>query len=398
MKHSHIFFRDKSPHIQDYVFEQRSRVMQHIRRIVVKVGSAVVTTEDGIDEPVIRRLSEQISWLKGRGYEILIITSGAISAGVRKIGLTKKPSNIPEKQAAAAAGQSCLMQSYELAFGAHGQKVAQVLLTRDDLANRRRFLNARNTLITLLQWNVIPVVNENDTVMVEEIKFGDNDNLAAMICSLIQSDLLINLTNIDGLFEKDPRKDSSARPISLITNVDKKIERMADKEPGTEGRGGMYSKIQSAKKVSMAGVPTVIGNGKRENILRDILKGEDIGTLFLSRPQAMAARKYWLAFTTKPAGRLILDQGACEALVRRGKSLLSKGIKEVHGQFGIGSPVECASDNGSIIAVGLTNYSSGDLKRIAGVGSFEIEGILGYKFYDEVIHRDNMVIVDGITH
>ena len=394
---SRIIYSGESLPIQDYVLEQRQRAMKGVHRVVVKVGSAVLTTGDGIDLDVIDRLGEEIAWLKKRGYEFIVISSGAISSGARKIGLKRKPASIPEKQAAAAAGQSGLMRAYEIAFGRHQEMVAQVLLTRDDLSHRRRFLNARNTLTTLLRWRLTPIINENDTVMVEEIKFGDNDNLSAMISSLVQADLLINLTNIEGLYDRDPRKDSSARLISMAPAIDRAVERMADKVPGTEGRGGMYSKIQAAKKVSMAGVPTVIGNGRRENIIRQVLSGAEVGTFFPPQRCSLASRKYWLAFTTKPAGTIVVDEGAREALVHRGKSLLSKGVKEVRGQFGLGAPVACVSPEGRDIAVGLVNYSSTDLKKIVGLKSSEIEGVLGYKFYDEVIHRDNMVIVDGMA-
>ncbi len=389
-----ILYQTSSLEMIDAAVERRQLALKNVRRVVVKVGSAVLTTANGLDIDAIERLCEEISWLKTRGYEIIVISSGAIAAGVRKIGLKKKPTNIPEKQAAAAAGQSILMQAYENAFGRHDQQTAQVLLTRDDLSHRRRFLNARNTLLTLLRWKVTPIINENDTVMVEEIKFGDNDNLSAMITSLIQADLLINLTNIEGLYESDPRQNPNARLLDVVPKVDRRVERMADRKPGTDGRGGMYSKIQAAKKAAMTGAPTVIANGRRENILREILGGADVGTLFLPQSRTMASRKYWLAFTTHPTGSLYLDEGAVKAIVEQGKSLLSKGIKSVEGQFGVGSPVSCVDGAGKTVAVGLANYPSGDLRKIAGAGSDEIERILGYKFYDEIIHRDNLVVLD----
>jgi glutamate 5-kinase len=388
-------YRGESDALTQYVAEQREKVMRSVRRVVVKIGSAVLTTEDGIDLEVIDWLSQQGSWLKAHRYELILVTSGAISSGTKKMGLKRKPSTIPEKQAAAAAGQASLMRAYEDAFGRHGEKVAQVLLTRDDLSHRRRYLNACNTLFTLLRWGVTPIINENDTVMVEEIKFGDNDNLSAMITSLIQADLLINLTNLEGFFDGDPRHDPQARSISLVSYIDRKVERMATKEAGSEGRGGMYSKIQAAKKVAMAGVPTVIANGKKENVLRTILEGGDEGTLFLARDQAMASRKYWIAFTAKPVGTLILDQGACEAIIHNGKSLLCTGIKGVQGPFSLGAPVHCVDPSGHKVAVGLVNYSSSDLKKIAGLKSTEIQLVLGYKCYDEVIHRDNLVILES---
>jgi len=389
-------YSQESELLKQPLAEQRRKIMADIRRLVVKIGSAVLTTENGIDLEVIDRLSHEGSVLKARGYELIFVSSGAISSGTKKMGLKKKPATIPEKQAAAAAGQASLMRAYEDAFGRRGDKVAQILLTRDDLSNRRRYLNACNTLFMLLKWGVTPIINENDTVMVEEIKFGDNDNLSAMITNLIQADLLINLTNIDGFFEEDPRCNPHARLISLVSYIDRKVERMATKEPGTEGRGGMYSKIQAAKKVAMAGVPTVIANGKKENILRNILDGVDEGTLFMPREHAMASRKYWIAFTAEASGALVLDQGACEAIIHRGKSLLCTGVKEVKGgPFGLGSTVHCVDPLGRKIAVGLVNYSSGDLKKIVGLKSCQIQSILGHKYEDEVIHRNNLVILES---
>jgi glutamate 5-kinase len=390
-----FFYRQESETLNQSVVEQRKKIMAAVRRLVVKIGSAVLTTEDGIDLEVIDRLSHEGSLLKTRGYELILVTSGAISSGTKKMGLKKKPATIPEKQAAAAAGQASLMRAYEDAFGRYGEKVAQILLTRDDLSNRRRYLNACNTLFMLLKWGVTPIINENDTVMVEEIKFGDNDNLSAMITNLVQADLLINLTNIEGFFDSDPRYNPHARLISLVSYIDRKVERMATKEPGTEGRGGMYSKIQAAKKTAMAGVPTVIANGRKENILTNILEGMDEGTLFLPREQAMASRKYWIAFTAKAAGTLVLDEGACEAIVHRGKSLLCTGVKEVRGPFGLGATVNCVDPLGRKIAVGLVNYSSSDLKKIVGLKSCQIQSVLGHKCEDEVIHRNNLVILES---
>jgi glutamate 5-kinase len=394
METTKLIYRGESETLTRYSIEQRKKIMGSVRRVVVKIGSAVLTGEDGIDLNVIDRLTAEGSWLKAQGRELVLVTSGAISSGAKKMGLKKKPSTIPEKQAAAAAGQASLMKAYEDGFGRHGEKVAQVLLTRDDLSHRGRYLNACNTLFTLLRWDVIPIINENDTVMVEEIKFGDNDNLSAMITNLIQADLLINLTNLDSFFDGDPRHNPQARSISLVSFIDRKVERMATKEPGTEGRGGMYSKIQAAKKVGIAGVPMVIANGKKESILKTILEGKDEGTLFLARDQAMTSRKYWIAFTAKPVGTIILDQGACEAIMYKGKSLLCTGVKAVQGPFSLGAPVHCLDPSGHKVAVGLVNYSSGDLKKIAGLKSREIQVVLGHKCYDEVIHRDNLVILE----
>jgi glutamate 5-kinase len=362
---------------------------------VLKIGSAVLTTASGLNQPLISRLVEEIAGLHRAEREFILVSSGAIAAGCKKLGLEAKPQGIPQQQAVAAAGQSTLMLTYEEAFAAHDLKVAQILLTHDDLAARRRFLNARNTLFTLLQWRVVPIINENDTVATEELKFGDNDNLAALMCNLVEADLLILLTDIDGFFDKDPREDPGARLIPLVEKFDARLEKAAG-QSGTLGRGGMVSKLQAAKKAAAAGLPTLIANGLTPRILTKIFAGAEVGTLFLPQAHPLTSRKYWLAYNVTPKGSLVVDSGARKALVRQGKSLLPAGILEVKGRFGRGAPVELLDPEGQPFAMGLTNYSSQDIDRIKGRHTKEIAQSLGYQGYDEVIHRDNLVIFPEI--
>jgi glutamate 5-kinase len=370
----------------------QNQILGKARRIVIKVGSAVMTTVDGLNLEVIKELTDNIAQLIAGGREVVLVSSGAIAAGFKKIGLPAKPSAIPQKQAVAAIGQSTLMQNYEQAFDRHGVKVAQILLTRNDLANRRRYLNARNTLFTLLNWKVIPIINENDTVVVEEIQFGDNDNLSALISSVVQADLLIILTDIDGLYDQDPRQYKDADRIPLVEKVDMKLERAASRQPGVIGSGGMFSKIQAAKKAASVGIPTIIAHGLKPNIVERIFAGEEEGTLFLSQPTKLRSRQYWLAYTTNPAGDIVVDDGARQVLQYQGKSLLPAGVIGVNGRFSAGSAVRLIDASGEVIGIGLSNYSANDLACIKGLKTCNIQQSLGYKGYDEVVHRDNMVI------
>jgi glutamate 5-kinase len=373
--------------------ESRQQITQRVKRVVIKIGSAVLTTEEGLNRSIIGQLAREISQLATLGYQVILVSSGAIAAGFKKIGLPARPTGIPQKQAVAAIGQSTLMQTYEAAFAHHGLKVAQLLLTRDDLANRRRYLNARNTLFTLLNWNVIPIINENDTVVVEEIRFGDNDNLSAMIGSLVQAELLIILTDIDGLYDSDPRSNPDAKLIPLVERIDLKLERAASRLPGVVGSGGMYSKIHAAKKAGMAGIPTIVANGLKSSILEQLFQGAQLGTLFLPQLQKMTSRQYWIAYNLNPRGEIVVDKGARQVLVHQGKSLLPAGIVEVHGRFGVGAPVRLMDTEGEVFGMGLSNYSSQDIACIKGLKTCKIEQSLGYKGYDEVIHRDNLVIL-----
>jgi len=374
----------------------RRKLVQPARRIVVKVGSGVLTRHDGLDTRLIGRLVKEISTWKSQGREAVLVSSGAIASGFKKVGLGKRPRTIREQQACAAIGQAGLIMAYEKAFARHGHVAAQVLLTSDDLIDRRRYLNARNTLSTLLEWKIVPIINENDTVVVDEIKFGDNDTLAGMITDLVEADLFINLTDMDGLFDRDPRQDKEAEFIPLVKSVGPKIEAMAGAIPGALGAGGMYTKVIAARRATRRGVPSVIANGKKMGVLGRILAGEEEGTFFLPKAKPLSGRKHWIAFTAKPRGRLVVDDGAGQAILERGKSLLPSGLLQVEGHFGLGDPVRVTDRRGKLIAVGLTNYSSMELGRIIGCQTGDIENILGYKHSDEVIHRDNMVVGENL--
>jgi glutamate 5-kinase len=372
---------------------QRQPYLSKAKRVILKLGSAVLTAPDGLNQPLIQRLVGEIGHLVSEEREFIIVSSGAIAAGCRKLGLESRPTGIPQAQAVAAAGQSTLILTYEEAFAEFGLKVAQILLTHDDLESRHRFLNARNTLLTLLQWRVVPIINENDTVVTDELKFGDNDNLAALICNLAGADLLILLTDTDGLYAEDPREHPEARLIHLVSTIDARIEKAAGKRPGTLGRGGMVSKLSAAKKAGAAGLPTLIANGLTPGILGKIFAGEEVGTLFLPQEQKLSSRQYWLAYNVTPKGAILVDYGAREALVNRNKSLLPAGILEVFGGFRKGDAVHLMDSDGKPFAVGLTNYSAREITRIKGRQSQEISQTLGGpKGYDEVIHRDNLVI------
>jgi glutamate 5-kinase len=372
----------------------RPRFFLGVQRAVIKVGSGVLTGEPGLDLSIIRSLARQISRLGSQGVEVILVSSGAVASGMKKIGMKRRPMNIPEKQAAAAVGQAGLMYEYEKAFEAHSRLVAQVLLTRDDIANRTRYLNARNTLRTLLSWNIVPVINENDTVVVQELKFGDNDNLAAMISQLMDADVCVILSDVEGLYEKDPRLYKEAPLVRSVERVSKSMEEMAAGGAGALGTGGMLSKLRAARKTTAAGIPMVVCLGSRDGILDEVFSGRETGTFFFPRHRHLASRKCWLAYATKAKGALLLDDGAVAALVQHGKSLLPVGVREVSGEFSSGSPVELNTLDGKTIARGLVNYNSADLRKIIGKSSRDIEPALGYKLYDEVIHRDNLVVFE----
>jgi glutamate 5-kinase len=292
----------------------------------------------------------------------------------------------------AAVGQAGLMMEYEKAFGRYNLKVAQILLTSEDLSNRKRYLNARNTLNTLLSWHVVPIINENDTVWVEEIKLGDNDNLAAMITLLMDADILINLTDIDGLFTRDPRIYPDAELIAAVTRITKNTEKFAGDIPGALGTGGMISKIRAARKVNSAGVPMVIAKGDKPNILLKLFSGQKHGTFFIPQKQRLTSRKCWIAYSLKPKGIIKIDDGAEKAILKNGKSLLPSGIIAVNNDFGVGAAVEFQNQNSESLGIGLVNYSSSDIEKIKGLKSNRIKQVLGHKSYDEVIHRDNLAI------
>lgn len=375
---------------------ERKKVAGLAQRIVIKVGSSVIAGRRGLELGVINRLCDEVSMLREQGRQVVIVSSGAIASGIRKVGLRAMPKTIPQKQAAAAVGQGSLIQAYEEAFSHYDLKVAQILLTSDDLTNRRRYLNARHTLQTLLEWGIIPIVNENDTVVVDEIKFGDNDNLSALIAQLIEADLLVALTDMDGLYDSDPRENRDAKIIPIVHRIDREVESFAGDRPGGLGTGGMLSKLMAARKVTAAGVPMIIGNGRNRYILKQIFDGEEAGTLFLPAERRLPSKKQWIAHTLKPQGEVILDAGAAKALKLMGKSLLSTGIVSVRGRFEVGAPVRCLGSKGEEIGIGLVNYGAEEIERIIGVRSNRIEEVLGYKHSDEVIHRDNFVLSEKI--
>ncbi|MCJ7541373.1 MAG: glutamate 5-kinase [Desulfobacterales bacterium] len=372
--------------------EKRASIFYNARRVVVKVGSNVLTEDHGLNLKAIRSISRQICRLIDGGIEIILISSGAMASGIRKVGLDKRPDEIPKRQAIAAVGQAGLIMEYEKAFARYHKKVAQILLTGDDLNNRKRYLNARNTLCLLLSWQVVPIINENDTVMIEEIQFGDNDNLAAMITLLMDADILVNLTDIDGLYTKDPRTNSDADFIPMVSTIGEDIKKIAGDIPGALGTGGMLSKINAAKKVTAAGVPMVIANGGRPDVLKKLFSGKDVGTFFTPKKKKLKSRKCWIAFTLKPKGIIRIDDGAAAAILNRGKSLLPSGIVGVEGEFSVGAPVEFRKTDDETLGTGLVNYSSTDIRKIMGLKSSQIKNRLGHKPYDDVIHRDNLAV------
>lgn len=373
--------------------EARQKLLGQVKRVVVKVGSAVLTSKDGLNHKVVKQLADDLSFLMENGLEVIFVSSGAVAAGRKRLGLPNRQLAMKEKQAVAAIGQSCLMRAYEDVFNSQGQTVAQVLLTHGDLANRDRYLNVRNTIFTLLDWRILPIINENDTVSVRELRFGDNDTLGAMTTNLIEADLFVCLTDVDGLYTGNPSVDESAVRVNTIAKVDDTVEAMAGHVCGALGTGGMRSKILAAKMVSARGGCSFIGPGKEAGILRKLFSGEPVGTFFLPNDEKIKSRKHWIAYTLRPKGFMVLDDGACKALLAHGKSLLPSGILEVRGSFDIGDPVHCLDKNDEPIAAGLVNYSSRDIEQVMGKQSAQIEKILGYSDSEEIIHRNNLVML-----
>lgn len=372
----------------------RQTLFDRARRIVIKVGSAVLTTESGINQTVVENIARDLSFLKDTGREVILVTSGAVAAGRKKIALSDTLKvGLKEKQALAAIGQSCLMQTYDEVFQRHGKIISQLLLTHADLSTRERYLNVRNTILTLFQFGAIPIINENDPVSGEELRFGDNDTLGALITNLIEADMFICLTDVDCLYTGNPLSDPSAQPIYTVSRVTQEIEAMAAHSKSALGTGGMQSKIRAAKMVAAGGGSSFIGPGRQSGILQKLFSGEMVGTFFLPAEEKIQRRKHWIAFVLRPQGFLVLDEGACNALRHRGKSLLSSGILEVRGEFKVGAGVHCLDRNNQPIAAGLVNYNSLDIAKIKGHHSEEIDTLLGFKDCDEVIHRDNLVLL-----
>ncbi len=370
----------------------RKDIMAGVKKVLIKVGTGVLTGKDGLDLTIIDNLVEDIAEITRKGCRVVIVTSGAIASGKHRMGITRKLKSMPEKQAAAAIGQSRLMRVYSNAFGKHNLYVAQILLTMSDLTDRARYINVRNTLSQLMEWGVIPIINENDTVAVDELKFCDNDHLAAMIANVVEADVLINLTNTEGLYDRNPKDKKRAKLIRIVREITEDIEAAATAEADPVGMGGMRSKVVAAKKVTACGIPYIIARGKKKGILRDIFAGKEIGTLFLPVADHLNSREYWIAYTLRPRGKVYLDDGARNAILHHGKSLLPSGIVKVEGQFNMGDPVLCLDTEGKLIAKGLVNYNSEEVEKIKGLKTSKIEQVLGYKHYDEVIHRDNMAV------
>jgi len=364
------------------------------KRVVVKIGSSLLTNAGtGLDRDAISEWAQQIAGLRKRGIEVLVVSSGAIAEGMKRLGWSKRPHAVNELQAAAAVGQMGLVQMWESCFAQAGLHTAQVLLTHEDLGDRRRYLNARTTLKTLVGLGVVPVINENDTVVVDEIRFGDNDTLGALVTNLIEADALLILTDQRGLFSADPRRDPSATLVSEARAGDAALEAMAGGAGSDIGRGGMLTKVLAAKRAARSGAHTAIAYGREEDVLVRLLSGESIGTLLMASTAPVAARKQWLADHLKPAGRIALDAGAVKALVKDGKSLLPIGATAVEGAFERGEVVSVLSPEGREIARGLVNYGAQETARILRKPSSEIESVLGYVAEAELIHRDNLVVL-----
>ena len=368
--------------------------MKDAKRIVVKVGSALVTNRgEGLDIAAIAQWARQIARLRALGREIVLVSSGAIAEGMQRLGWKTRPHRMHQLQAAAAIGQMGMVQVYETCFREHGLRAAQVLLTHADLADRQRYLNARSTLLTLLELGVIPVINENDTVVTDEIKFGDNDTLGALVTNLIEADCLVILTDQAGLYTADPRKVPTAALVRQADAGDPALEEMAGGAGSAIAKGGMLTKVLAAKRAARSGANTVIASGREADILLRLAQGEHVGTLLVSATTPLAARKQWLADHVQVAGRLTIDNGAARALRSGGKSLLPIGVGNVEGEFERGAVVACVDLEGAEIARGLVNYSAAEARRIAGRPSGEIESTLGYVEELELIHRDNMVLL-----
>ncbi len=371
------------------------RLIRSAQRWVVKIGSSLVTDGGkGIDPEAIARWAAQIAALRAQGREIVLVSSGAIAEGMKRLGWVSRPHEIHELQAAAAVGQMGLAQAYESGFSKWQLKTAQVLLTHEDIADRRRYLNARSTLNTLLKFGVVPIINENDTVVTDEIKLGDNDTLAALVTNLIDANLLVILTDQAGLFTADPRRDASATLIHLAQAMDARLPSMAGGAGSLIGKGGMATKVLAAQRAARSGAATAIASGHESDVLLRLASGEVLGTLLAADVAPIAAKKQWLADQLQLRGRLMLDEGAVRVLVEQGKSLLPIGVAQVEGEFERGDVVACISPQGTEIARGLINYGASDTRRILRRPSSEIESILGFVEEAELIHRDNLILLN----
>ncbi|MCG8520531.1 MAG: glutamate 5-kinase [Pseudomonadales bacterium] len=368
--------------------------MSRARRLVIKIGSALLTNDGkGLDVEALARWVDQVAELIATGVEVVVVSSGSVAEGMSRLGWSARPQQLHELQAAAAVGQMGLVQTWEAQFRRHGRHAAQILLTHDDLSDRKRYLNARSTLRALLDFGVVPIVNENDTVVTDEIRFGDNDTLGALVANLVEADGLIILTDQQGLFDRDPRKHADARLVSERRADDPELDAMAAGGAGVLGRGGMQTKVRAARLAARSGAFTVIVGGRIDAVVSRLAAGESLGTLLLPEQGRLAARKQWLASHLKTRGQLILDDGAVQVLCRGGRSLLPVGVRGVSGRFRRGEMVSCVSESGQEVARGLINYDADEARAIAGRSSDRIADVLGYISDEEMIHRDNMVIV-----
>lgn len=364
------------------------------KRIVIKIGTSVITTEDNrLDRNRIKGIAAQAAELLDGGVEVIIVTSGAIGAGMGILKKGVRPQSLPELQACAAVGQSRLMKLYEEFFRKKGYAAAQMLVTQEDLTDRKRYLNVKNTLWTLLKQRVVPVINENDTVSTDEIRFGDNDRLSSLVANLAEADLLVMLTSVEGLCALDREGKRGIRCISVVEKITKEIEGFAVAQKSRLGVGGMVTKLQAAKIATSSGIPCVIANGAKKGVILKIINREKEGTFFSASRDAISAKKHWIAYTSKAQGAIRVDSGAKDALVHKQKSLLSSGVADIEGNFDVGDVVSIADEKNEEFAKGLTNFSSFELKKIKGLRTCQIREALGYKYYDEVVHRDNLVIL-----
>ncbi|MDV3426777.1 MAG: glutamate 5-kinase [Bacillota bacterium] len=372
----------------------RQDYLKNIKRVVIKVGSSSITHSNGlINLNKMEHLCQQIADIHNKGIEIVFVSSGAIGAGMGKLMLKERPRTIPEKQAAAAVGQGILIHLYEKMFSEYGITIAQILLTREDMGSKNRYLNGRFALSALIEKNVIPIINENDAISVEEIKFGDNDNLSALVACMVEADLLIILSDIDGLYDKNPSLCSDASIINFVDKIDKSIEEFAGGTISNVGTGGMITKIKAARVSTSSGIPMVIAKSDEPYVLDKILSFSDLGTFFKPKIIPLKKEKRWIAFASKVTGSITVDDGAENALIKHHKSLLPSGILNISGSFSHRDVVNIMDIKNKIIARGITNYSSSDLEKIKGIKTGDIEKVLGIKNYDEVIHCDNMVII-----
>lgn len=377
----------------------RQEIATTSQTVVVKVGTRVLTQEGGaLDQAIVTQIANQLVWLIEDGRRVVLVSSGAVGAGLGRLQLEHRPTDLAHLQAVAALGQSSLIEAYNRALEAHGYHAAQILLTADDLNDRTRYLNVRNTLLAIFQYRAVPIINENDTVRVDELQrnVGDNDRLAAMVTNLLRAPLLVLLSDVEGLYDGDPA-DPNSQVIPIVTRLEEAVRQFQRQAPSLAGdshlsKGGMASKLEATRLATSAGENVVIANGRRPDVLQDILSGQPVGTLFLARGPAVASRKRWIGFTAHPCGKLFLDAGAQRAIQEQGRSLLAIGVVRAEGNFQKGDVVSLCHENGDEFARGLTNYRSDEVRRIAGQPTERIDELLGHRPYDEVVHRDNLTM------